>query len=121
MKRFLFWLEDISIDLFSLMKQNPASAFSLLLIPFMIISLLIVKYYSPMPPPPLIKRIVFHTLFIITGIFGLIVVKTKNAPFFAIPIRGKLAVLIGLFFILGSVGLIFMGLILDANRLLNLR
>jgi len=33
MKRFLFWLEDISIDLFLLMKQNLASAFALLLIP----------------------------------------------------------------------------------------
>lgn len=74
-----------------------------------------------MPSSSLINRIVFHTLFLIIGIIGIITVRKKEAPLFAVPIRGGPAILIGLCLMIVSFGLILMGLIFDIIRCLNLR
>jgi hypothetical protein len=117
MKRIVYYFLGPTENLREFVNQNPDGAFTLLIILFLIILLVFSKFLHNTFPKNIIDTIASNILFVLFGILGLIIIKKKEVHIFIIPIRGFLAILIGLFMTTSGFGLTCWSLFTEISRM----
>jgi hypothetical protein len=98
-------------DTAQMLGKHPTIAFAFIILGYIIAVVSLQDYIFSLFPRTTAREIVVLTLYFLFGIWGILIVRTRELPVFIIPITGYPAVIMGVIIVLVNFGIIISVLI----------